>query len=106
MHTKKDRLAEERRGSVRHSHTYPISFTTLGNSHNLPNKVEKPAETIDISNYGMRIRTSVPSVREGSMMRLRINMPGIEASVPVMAEVKWIKEKAKSYDIGLRFILL
>ncbi|MFA4918277.1 MAG: PilZ domain-containing protein [Thermodesulfovibrionales bacterium] len=107
MQTGNHRLSEERRGSVRHPHTSSISFTTLGNSHNLPNNVEKPAETVDVSNEGMRIESSYPSLREGSMIKVRIPIPGQQATIPVLAEVTWINEKGpESYQVGLRHMVL
>ena len=106
MQTGKDRLPEERRSAVRHPHTCAVSFTALGNSHNLPANIEKIAETIDISNDGMRIQLSSPSLREGSMIKVRIPVTGSKDAIPVLAEVMWVKErKPENYYAGLRFIV-
>jgi len=106
MHTRKDRLPEERRGTIRHPYTCTVSFTTLGNSHNLPNDFDKFAETVDTSNDGMRIRSSYSLLRQGFMLKIRIQIPGEKFTVPVLAEVRWVKEIiAENYHAGLSFLL-
>lgn len=107
MHTKKDKLPEERRVAIGHPHTCPISFTTLGNSHNLPNDFEKPAETVDISSDGVRISISAQPLRVGSMIKVRMPVSRAKDTIPVLAEVIWVKErKPDNYQAGLRFLLL
>jgi hypothetical protein len=107
MQTGKDRLPEERRSAVRHPHTSSISFTTLGNSHNLPNDYEKLAETVDISRDGVRINISAQILRVGSMLKVRMSVSGSKDTIPVLAEVIWVKEKKpENYQAGLRFLLL
>jgi hypothetical protein len=106
MQTGKGRLSEERRGSVRHPHTSSISFTTLGNSHNLPKHLEKPAETVDISGSGMKIRTSASSLRAGSIIKIKVPVAGSESVIPVLAEVIWVKEKKPETCLaGFKFIV-
>jgi hypothetical protein len=107
MQTENHRLSKERRGSVRHPHAFSISFTTLGNSHNPPNDFEKLAETVDISSDGVRISISAQSLRVGSMIKVRIPVSVSKDTIPVLAEVIWVKEKKpKNYQAGLRFLLL
>ena len=105
MQTRKDRFPEERRDAVRHPHACHVSFTTLGNSHNLPNNVEKPAETVDISNDGMRIKTSASFLRAGSMLKIKVPVAGTESAIPILAEVIWVKEKKpETCQAGIRFL--
>jgi hypothetical protein len=105
MHTKKNRHSEERRVTVRRPYTCPVSFTALGNSHNLPGNVEKPAEAVDISDYGMRIRTATSSLREGFMLRVQIPVTGSKSVIPVFAEIRWVRgKKPDYYHAGLRFL--
>lgn len=107
MQTRNDRLPEKRRCAVRHPHTCSISFTALGNSHNLPNDFEKTAETIDISNEGVRISISSQPLRVGSMIKVRIPVSESKDTIPVLAEVMWITEKKpENYQAGLQFLLL
>lgn len=107
MHTKKDRLSEERRGTVRHPYKSHISLTTLGNSHNLPNNVAKSADSVDISDTGMRIDISGVALRTGSIIKMQIPMPEVQIKIPILAEVMWLKEKKpEHYQAGLKFFLL
>ena len=96
---------KEKRTAERYVYNCPVSFTVLGNSHTLPNDIYNPAETVDISNNGMRIRIS-RILREGSVIRVLISMPGQPAKIPVLAEVKWIKKKiSNNYQAGLRYVV-
>ena len=107
MQTRNDKIPEERRGAVRHPYICRISFTTLGNSHNLPNELEKSAETLDISNEGMKLNIAGHSLREGSMIKIRLPANGLKATIPVLAEVRWGKHKIRNdYQAGLKFIVL
>jgi hypothetical protein len=96
---------KEKRTAERYVYNCPVSFTVLGNSHTLPNDIYNPAETVDISNNGMRIRIS-RNLREGSVIKVLISIPGQPAKIPVLAEVKWIKGKiSKNYQAGLRYVV-
>ena len=106
MQTRNDKMPEERRGAVRHPYSSSISFTTLGNSHNLPNDFEKSAETIDISSDGVRISISAQSLRVGSMIKVCMPVSGSKDTIPVLAEVIWVKEKEpENYHAGLQFLV-
>lgn len=105
MSIKKDGIPEERRCTVRGPYPCTVSFTALGNSHNLPNDIEKTAEIIDISNDGMRIGISDMFLRVGSMIKVRVPIQGKKTSIPVLAEVRWIsQQKTEKYNSGLRFL--
>jgi hypothetical protein len=105
MNIKKNRIPEERRCAVRGPYPCTVSFTALGNSHNLPNDIEKPAEIIDISNDGLRIGISDQFLSVGSMIKIRVPIPGKNTAIPVLAEVRWITEKKiENYHLGLRFL--
>lgn len=107
MQTRNDKMPEERRGAVRHPYNSSISFTTLGNSHNLPSDLEKSAEILDISNEGMKIKIAGHSLREGSMIKIRIPVSGLKATIPLLAEVIWEKHKIRNdCQAGLKFIVL
>jgi hypothetical protein len=105
MNTKKNSFHEERRCTIRHPYPGTVSFTALGNSHNPPNDIDKPADIIDISDDGMRIRISDLSLREGSMIKVRVPIRCKNTAIPVLAEVRWVKEQMPQYcQAGLRFL--
>jgi len=105
MNTHKKMDHKEKRTAERYVYTCPVSLTVLGNSHTLPNEIDNPAETLDISNNGMRIRIS-RNLREGSVIKVLISIPGQPAKIPVLAEVKWIKKKiSNNYQAGLRYVV-
>jgi hypothetical protein len=83
----------------------PVSFNPFSNSNNLPNDIEKPAESVDISNDSMRISTSASSLSAGSMIKIKVPISGLEISIPVLAEVIWVRKHIQSiYNAGLRFL--
>jgi len=100
---KNDYLGEKRAGP-RYPHCLPIRFTTLGDFQSLPNNEEKHAETIDLNNEGMKIKTKGKHFKEGTMINVRISFPGFKIALPVLAEVKWTKEKKDECLAGLRFL--
>jgi hypothetical protein len=105
MSTNKKMGHKEKRTTERYVYTCPVSFTTLGNCHTLPNDSNIPAETVDISNNGMRITIS-RILQEGSVIKVLISIPGQPAKIPVLAEVQWIKKKISNYyQAGLRYVV-
>lgn len=97
---------EQTRQAERFLYTCPVSFITLGDMKYPPNDVAKEAETADISNGGMKIRLKGQSLKEGAMIQVRIPISELTVTVPVLTEVRWVREEMpEDYQIGLRFLV-
>jgi c-di-GMP-binding flagellar brake protein YcgR len=97
---------EKTRLSERFPYTYPVSFITLGDINYPPNDVATEAETMDISNGGMKIRVKGRSLKQGAMIQVRIPVSELKVTVPVLTEVRWVRDDMpKNYQIGLRFLV-
>lgn len=100
-------MAEEKaRQSERYQFICPISFITLGDMRYPPYEVSKEAEIVDISNGGMKIRLRGSLLKEGAMIQVRIPLSEFEVHVPVLTEVRWVREEAgdNAQIGGLRFL--
>jgi c-di-GMP-binding flagellar brake protein YcgR len=84
----------------------PVSFITLGTMRYPPYDVSKEAEIVDISNGGMKIRLKGSLLKEGAMIQVRIPVSEFEVTVPVLTEVRWVREELQdNYQVGgLRFL--
>ncbi len=97
---------EKTRQAERFLYTCPVSFITLGDMKYPPNDVAMEAETADISNEGMKIRVKGRSLKEGAMIQVRIPVSGFKVTVPVLTEVRWVREEMpENYQIGLWFLV-
>ena len=84
-----------------------INFITLGDLQYPPNDIFKEAETLDISNGGMKIRLKSRLLKEGAMIQVRIPVSEFDVTVPVLTEVRWVREDIQdNYQVGgLRFLV-
>ena len=97
---------EKTRQAKRYQFICPISFVTLGDLNFPPYDVATEAEIVDISNGGMKIRLKGRLLKEGAMIQVRIPVSEFEVAVPVLTEVRWVREDVQdSYQVGgLRFL--
>ncbi len=99
-------IEEEKRGSVRITYVRPVIYNALGQSGHPPNHDTFLGEGLDLSNGGMRIRMEGRVLPEGSVVRARIAVSEPGVTVPVLTQVRWVKEEQPgAYQIGLRFVL-
>jgi len=100
-------MAEEKtRQAERFQYICPVSFITLGDLNYPPHDADMEAETLDISNGGMKIRLKGKPLKEGAMIQIRIPVSELNVAVPVFTEVRWVREEVPdNYQIGLRFLV-
>jgi hypothetical protein len=97
---------KEKRGDFRYSYKADVSYIALGGSAQPPDKKFASAEILDLSNNGARIRLKRRVLKEGTMLQVRIPMPGIQVTVPTLAEVRWMKEQSSGHhQVGLIFVV-
>ncbi len=99
------RQVEEHRLDLRFPFSAAVSYTALGDEVQLPQETAE-AETIDLSDHGVRIRLRGWTVRVGSMVVLRIPVLEAGITVPTLAQVRWFEEVMPGVlHVGLSFML-
>ncbi len=97
---------DTKRAFLRHPYNSSVMYTTLNYALPAESKAEIAARIVDLSDSGMRMLVHGGRLEEGNMLRVRIQVSDIHASVPTLAEVIWTKKQnAKAYHAGLRFVV-
>lgn len=97
---------ENTRAVLRYPYRSAVMYTALNYAVHAPNKTEVAAEVVDLSDSGMRMITEKGTLETGNMLRVRIQISDIQASVPTLAEVIWTKKQdANAFEAGLRFVV-
>ncbi len=100
------RQVEENRLHLRFPFSVLVSYTVLGDDFQLPREVPAEAETINLSDNGVRIRLRDCLAKVGSMVVLRIPVLETRTTVPTLAQVKWVKVGMHGVShAGLSFML-
>ncbi len=97
---------DEKRAVLRYPYKSSVIYTSLGYRSHPPDKTETPAEIMDLSDSGMRMRIEGKVIEEGNVLRVRIPVADIQVTVPTLAQVIWTKKQdPKVYHAGLRFVV-
>jgi hypothetical protein len=92
----------ERRAVQRKKFNHPIEYD-LGSAFGAPGQSRHAAHTHDISAHGLQILTDHP-LKKGMVVRLDLQVSGVEISVPVFAEVAWAIPTDKGFRAGLKYL--
>jgi len=99
-------VKEEKRMSERFPYQRTMQYMAMGDSLRPPDRVPLSGGIVDISNGGMRVQTEELGLKEGVMLKVWIPLSETEVAVPVLTEVRWVKEeKTGGYHAGLRFMM-
>ena len=91
---------QEKRVEDRIPCKHPLSFKLMSP----PSTDAVFSEAQDISNHGMRILTDMRSVQVGSILHIQIALSVTNTSMPVLAQVRWVREEYNGYhQLGLMF---
>jgi len=97
---------QEKRLYERFPLTSYASYMRMGDSANLPDMSYSMAEILDISNGGLRMRLPQLMIIEGTLLITRVPLPGVSATIPVIARVQWVMEESeRTCQAGLKFLL-
>ena len=100
------RQGKQSRLDVRFPFRTTVSYRVLGEDFRPPWDFKEEGEMIDLSNHGARIFFRRMKVKVGFMLILRIPVLEISATVPTLAQVKWVKENVPGvWHAGLSFML-
>ncbi len=99
-------VKKERRLSQRFSYQHPVKYMAMGDPMRPPDEVPREGDVLDLSDGGIRIKTTRPGLGKGLILKVRLPVSKVEASVPVLAEVRWIEEKKTgTFQAGLMFMV-
>ena len=98
--------AEERRFHIRFPFKIPVSYEVMGDELHPPGKVPAEAETVDLSHGGARICLKSRMLKGDTVLAVRISITEVGITLPVLAQVKWIRAVENGgYQAGLMFMV-
>ncbi len=99
---------KEGRTSPRFLHQCSVDYMTMGDCLRRPNRVPAKGGIMDLSSGGMKMQTGDHShgFAEGAILKVWLPIPMIEVAIPVLTEVRWVKEEMPGiFQAGLKFFL-
>lgn len=99
---------KEKRISNRYSYNAFLSYTVMGDFLQPPNVINVRGNMLDISNTGMRFQIDERPPKKGSVLCIRVdvNFANVVVTLPVLVEIKWVKEvSANKHYLGGRFMV-
>lgn len=96
----------EKRKSIRYPCTYHINYLVMGEpAKTREGRAATEGEVMDLSSRGARIREG-QLLKEGSLVQVMLPVDGKPVMVPVISEVRWVKEEMPGkFQTGLKFLL-
>jgi hypothetical protein len=95
---------DEQRAYNRSPYSCRVSCEVMGEHPHSPQEVVTEGEIVDLSNGGMRLRNM--KLKVGNLIQVRIPASEHSVYVPVLAEVRWIRQgEFGIYDAGLKFLI-
>lgn len=97
----------EKRNPHRFAYVRTISYLEMGQSGRFPHPTAIAGKIVDISNRGMQIfLDGHTTLAGGTVIQAQVPLSDSPVTVPVLSEVKWVKEIAPGiWHAGLHFLL-
>ncbi len=100
-----DRGSGDNRLNVRLPFRAAVSFMVMGDNLHVPGKLLAQAEAVDLSKSGLRICLKGQTVDVGCTLVVRVPVSTGQTTVPVLAQVKWVRKDHHGFShAGLLFI--
>ena len=100
------RPAEEKREAPRIPYVRPVSYMALGRFRYASCGDTVQGMILDIGNRGVQILTEGRHLCEDTVIRVWIPLPDHEITIPVLAHVRWMRQKRReAYVIGFQFVI-
>ena len=98
-------VRKERRMGQRFTYKRPIRYMAMGDLLRTPDEAPIEGGVVDLSDGGMRIRTSSPHLGKGVILKVLLPVSRVDVNVPLLAEVRWKEEeKPDAFQAGLMFM--
>ena len=77
----------------------------MGDLSHHPDAPKIPGEIMDLSSSGMKMRLKGRELEKGLVLRIKFPLSDVRITLPVLAQVKWVKKEGhEECQAGLRFI--
>ena len=97
---------EEKRETIRFPYVRPVSYMAMGQFRYASSGDIVQGMILDIGSRGVQILTEVKQLWEATVIRAWIPLPENKITVPVLAYVRWMRQKSREvYVIGLEFMI-
>ncbi len=93
----------EKRLKERKRFKRPFTFETIKGELSVMREIRGKGVSLDLSEEGMGIESD-KSFEKGEVIKLHFPIPRMGISIPVFAEVMWVKAKEDRVRAGLRFL--
>lgn len=78
----------------------------MGTPSRPPNEKPNDGSVLDLSNGGMKIKTRKLGFSKGLILKVWLPVSRVDVSVPVLTEVRWMKEERPgNFYAGLSFVV-
>jgi hypothetical protein len=85
---------------------HPFRFMVLGRNEQPPDQEWTEGEILDLGDGGIGMRIEGAAPLEGTVLQARLPIADTAVSLPVLAQVKWIKKESPDRCLaGLRFLI-
>jgi len=96
----------EKRGIHRFAYVHPMSYAKMGRHGRLPAPSASVGQIVNVSNMGMQMLVGETPLETGAVIQAQIPMAGTPVTLPVLSEVRWVKEITPGrWHAGFLFLL-
>lgn len=92
------------RSNSRHLYSEEIRFETMVTGAEMVRSAQYRAHCLNISQGGLAISTAY-KLRERQIVKLSLPLKGFDVTVPVLAEVLWVKAANRHNRAGVRYVI-
>lgn len=93
----------EQRTSLRQAMARPVSLEHLGLDQGRVHDLRVAGTSVDISSGGLGVTTS-GALRKGDVLKLNLAVSDMQVTLPILAEVMWLRQVDGEYRAGLQFL--
>lgn len=93
----------ELRGSLRTAVCQPVSLEVMGVEQGRVRDLRIDGTTVDISSGGLGMITA-GMLGLGEVLKLNLAVSGMQVTLPLLAEVMWLRKMNGEYRAGLQFL--
>ncbi|MFB3885030.1 MAG: PilZ domain-containing protein [Thermodesulfobacteriota bacterium] len=93
----------EKRSKIRKPFRKPVHFEQMATALNRQKRNQWTGVSFDISEDGVGVTVDYP-LKKGEVIKLFIPVSRKSATLPVFAEVRWVRSTEDKFRTGLRFL--
>jgi Tfp pilus assembly protein PilZ len=97
-------MASKNRASSRHLYPEEIKFEAMAGGTKTSRRAHYRAHCLNISQGGLGFSTT-HELGEREVVKLSLPLRDFEITLPVLAEVLWVKPAERHYKVGVRYLI-